>query len=69
MGVTLELRTLRYFVAIAEAGTVSGRLGEWLEIGGSAGAGFRADSGALSQREVQRSSERRIWVKVDEARN
>jgi len=49
--------------------TVSGRLGEWLEIGGSAGAASRTEAGVLSQRETQRSSERRVWVKVEEVGN
>lgn len=50
-------------------GTASGRLGEWLEIGGSASAASRTESGILSRRETQRSSERRVWVKVDEVGN
>jgi hypothetical protein len=49
--------------------TVSGRLGEWLEIGGAAGASSRQDSGILSQRETRRASDRRIWVKVEEVPN
>jgi type II secretory pathway component GspD/PulD (secretin) len=49
--------------------TVSGRLGEWFEIGGSEGSAVRQDSGILSQRETQRSGSRRIWVKVEEAGN
>lgn len=51
------------------ASTVSGRLGEWFEIGGAASAGARQESGILSQRETSRSSDRRIWVKVDEVSN
>jgi type II secretory pathway component GspD/PulD (secretin) len=51
------------------AGTVSGRLGEWFEIGGSASAVSRQDSGILSSRETQRSGSRRIWVKVEELGN
>ena len=49
--------------------TVSGRLGEWFEIGGSAGSAVRQDSGILTQREAQRSGSRRIWVKVEELGN
>jgi type II secretory pathway component GspD/PulD (secretin) len=51
------------------ASTVSGRLGEWFEIGGAAVAASRQDSGILSQRETSRSSDRRIWVKVEEVPN
>jgi len=48
------------------ATTVSGRLGEWFEIGGAASAAARQESGILSQRESRRSADRRIWVKVEE---
>ena len=51
------------------ASTVSGRLGEWLELGGTASSGARQDEGILSSREVRRTSERRVWVKVEEASN
>jgi hypothetical protein len=51
------------------ASTVGGRLGEWFEIGGSAGSAARQDSGILTQREAQRSGSRRIWVKVEELGN
>lgn len=48
--------------------TVSGRLGEWIELGGTSGTSARADSGMLSARERTASENRRIWVKVEELR-
>ena len=48
--------------------TVSGRLGEWIELGGASSASARSDSGILSSRERTASGERRIWVKVEELR-
>lgn len=50
------------------ASTVGGRLGEWFELGGAASATARADDGFLSARERSASSDRRIWVKVEEIR-
>ena len=49
--------------------TVSGKLGEWLELGGAASAASQEASGILSQRGAQRTSDRRIWVKVEEVAN
>jgi hypothetical protein len=49
--------------------TVSGRLGEWLELGGTAGASARQDSGILSSRETSGTSDRRVWVRVEEVSN
>ena len=46
--------------------TVAGRLGEWLEIGGAAQAAQRQGSGLLSRQGAGASSDRRIWVKVEE---
>jgi type II secretory pathway component GspD/PulD (secretin) len=48
--------------------TVSGRLGEWIELGGESGAGARSSSGMLSSRDGAASSDRRLWVKVEEIR-
>ena len=48
--------------------TVSGRLGEWIELGGASSAAARSDSGILSSRERTTSGARRIWVKVEELR-
>ena len=50
------------------ASTVSGRLGEWIELGGSGGSSTRSDSGILSSRERTASESRRVWVKVEEIR-
>jgi len=50
------------------ASTVSGRLGEWIDLGGASAATARSDSGILSSREGSASSYRGIWVKVEELR-
>ncbi len=50
--------------------TVSGRLGEWMELGGSNVSETRSGSGILTgnaaQRSDNRSDNRSIWVKVEE---
>lgn len=46
--------------------TVSGRLGEWMELGGSNVSETRSGSGILSGNAAQRSDNRSIWVKVEE---
>jgi type II secretory pathway component GspD/PulD (secretin) len=46
--------------------TVSGRLGEWIDIGGASSASSRSDNGILSSRERSASGNRAIWVKVEE---
>lgn len=46
--------------------TVSGRLGEWMELGGSSISESRSGSGILSGNAAARSERRSIWVKVDE---
>lgn len=48
--------------------TVSGRLGEWIELGGSGGTRVREESGILLSRETRTADGRRIWVKVEEVR-
>jgi type II secretory pathway component GspD/PulD (secretin) len=48
--------------------TVSGRLGEWIELGGMDSASSRSDAGTFSTRGGTASSSRRIWVKVEELR-
>lgn len=48
--------------------TVSGRLGEWIEIGAAASAAARSDRGLLSAGEGSASSARTVWVKVEEIR-
>jgi type II secretory pathway component GspD/PulD (secretin) len=46
--------------------TVSGRLGEWIELGGTSGAAARSGGGILSSSAASASAERRIWVRVEE---
>jgi hypothetical protein len=48
--------------------SVSGRLGEWIELGGTSTAAARSGSGVLSTREAGATGNRRIWVKVEEVR-
>lgn len=49
--------------------TVSGPLGEWIELGGTGGASASGERGILSARELRTSESRRIWVRVEEIRN
>jgi len=48
--------------------TVRGRLGEWFELGGASSASSRSEGAILSSRERNSSSDRRVWVKVEEIR-
>jgi hypothetical protein len=48
--------------------TVSGRLGEWIDLGGANTSATRSGSGILSSRDSSATSNRRIWVKVEELR-
>lgn len=48
--------------------SVSGRLGEWIELGGADSASVRSDSGTFAARERSASASRRIWLKVEELR-
>lgn len=48
--------------------TVSGRLDEWIELGGASTASASSGGGASSSRAGTASSDRRIWVKVEEIR-
>ncbi len=50
------------------ASTVSGRLGEWIELGGITQSETRSSSGILSSSSSSRSDNRSIWVKVEELR-
>ena len=50
------------------ASTVSGRLGDWIDLGGASSASARSESGILSSRERTTSGNRAIWVKVEELR-
>jgi type II secretory pathway component GspD/PulD (secretin) len=47
---------------------VSGRLGEWIELGGASSASMRSGSGILSTTERSATGDSRIWVKVEEIR-
>jgi len=49
------------------ASTVSGRLGEWIDLGGADAASTGAERGILSAQQRATASTRRIWVKVEEA--
>ena len=48
--------------------TISGRLGEWLELGSIAQEETRQQSGTLSSASEARLDDRRVWVKIDEIR-
>ena len=48
--------------------TVSGRLGEWIELGGVSASAVSSGTGTLSSREGARSSDRRVWLKIEELR-
>lgn len=50
------------------ASTVSGRLGEWFELGGTSSSSSRSESAILSSRDLSAAGDRRIWVKVEELR-
>lgn len=56
-------RARRYWRAFT---TASGRLGEWIELGGSIRNESRSDSGLLLGAASQRKDNRSIWVKVEE---
>lgn len=48
--------------------SVSGRLGEWVELAGTSGVSARDERGIVSSSRQRGSESRRIWVKVDEVR-
>ena len=50
------------------ATTVSGRLGDWIEIGGASSSSISSGSGTFSSRESARRSDGRMWLKVEEIR-
>ena len=66
-GVTLDI--YQRSPVQAAATTVAGRLGEWIEIGGTGTAAAQADRGIASTASVRRAESQRVWVKVDEASN
>ena len=47
---------------------VSGRLGEWIELGGTSTQSARSDSGIASARSRSSAEDRRILLKVEEIR-
>jgi hypothetical protein len=50
------------------ATSVSGRLGEWIDLGGATSASMRSDSGILSSTDRSTGGSRGVWVKVEELR-
>ncbi len=73
--VTLSISTRRDSVADPNTGAinvqhvdtvVSGRLGEWLELGGIAQESVQRDSGTVNRRSVGGRDDRRVFLKVDE---
>jgi len=67
-GVLVEIAQRRDTLARQQAlsTTVSGRLGEWIEIGGAVEAAARDDSAMLSARSSRGARSSGIWLKVDE---
>lgn len=51
------------------ATSVSGRLGEWFELGAAGSSATREDRGIASASGARAAQSRRIWVKVEEVRN
>ncbi len=75
--VSLSISTRRDSVADPNTGAtniqrvdtvVSGRLGEWLELGGIAQESVQRDSGTVNRRSVSGRDDRRVFLKVDEMR-
>jgi type II secretory pathway component GspD/PulD (secretin) len=48
--------------------TLSGRLGEWFEVGGAVEQASRDERGILSANRGRESQSRRVWLKVEELR-
>lgn len=48
--------------------TVRGRLGEWIELGGTSSSSARTERGTLSAGNRSVTGDRRVWVKVEEVR-
>ena len=73
--VTLEISTHRDLPADPNSQTfnvqrvdtvVSGRLGEWMEIGGLDQSRVQTDDGTLSRRSVNTSDARKVFLKVEQ---
>ena len=67
-GVLVEIAQRRDTLARQQAlsTTVSGRLGQWLDIGAAVEAASRDDSAILSARSTRSARSGQIWLKVDE---
>ncbi len=74
-GVLLEIAEQREALGAAgarverSASTVSARLGEWVELGGTASEARREERGLLSQRERRSAARHAVRVKVELARD
>lgn len=75
--VTVSIRTRRDSVTDADSGTLgvqridtvlSGRLGEWLEIGGAGQESTRSDSGTVYRSSSLGFDDRRVFMKVEEVK-
>jgi type II secretory pathway component GspD/PulD (secretin) len=73
--VTLSISTRRDNVADPNTGAlnvqrvytvVSGRLGEWIELGGITQEGVQRDSGTVYRRSVSSQDDRRVFLKVEQ---
>lgn len=69
-GVVVEITQRRETLAQQQglSTTVSGRLGEWLEVGGAVENASRDDRGILSANSRRSAESRRVWLKVEELR-
>jgi hypothetical protein len=67
-GVLVEIAQRRETLAQQQAlsSTLSGRLGEWLEVGGAAESASRDDRGLASRSSSRTIDSRRVWLKVEE---
>ncbi len=60
--------TGRSIETLQAATTISGRLGEWLPLGGVAESAERTQSDSVSQRSTTRNQQDSIWIRADLAR-
>ena len=69
-GVLVEIAQRRDTLARQQAmsTTVSGRLGQWLDIGGAVEAASRDESAILSARSSASARTGRVWLRVDEVK-
>jgi len=66
--ISLSIAAVAAGETAARGTTVSGRLGQWLDIGGAVEAASRGASGILSASSSGSARTGRIWLKVDELR-